>query len=95
VPVYAIAQLTIEDRDTYDRYAARFGEVLGRHTGRLLAADEDPEVLEGEWGHDKVVVIEFPDEPSLRAWATSDAYLEISRDRVAATSGPVLLVHGL
>ena len=44
---------------------------------------------------DKVVIIAFPDQDMFSAWANSPEYREISRDRVAATEGPVLLVHGL
>ena len=58
---YVLAQLTIHDRARYDRYAARFMDVLRHFDGRLLAADESPEVLEGAWPHQKVVLIEFKD----------------------------------
>src|SRR5688500_14750810 len=51
--VYALAQLTIHDRDRYQRYAARFLPILHAHGGRLLAADDHPEVLEGAWDHER------------------------------------------
>ena len=69
--------------------------VLLRYGGRLLAADERPALVEGQWAGDKVVIIAFPDQDRFSAWANSPEYREISRDRVAATEGPVLLVHGL
>jgi uncharacterized protein (DUF1330 family) len=47
VTVYAIAQVRFTDRAAYDRYQARFMEVLRRHPGTLLAADESPRVVEG------------------------------------------------
>jgi uncharacterized protein (DUF1330 family) len=37
--VYAIAQLTITDRTAYDRYQARFMDVMKRFRGRLLAGE--------------------------------------------------------
>jgi hypothetical protein len=33
----------------YDRYVAAFMPVLRKYGGRLLAADERPEVVEGQW----------------------------------------------
>ena len=60
--VYAIAQLRFTDRDAYDRYQAAFMEVFERYSGRLLAADEAPHVVEGRWDRDKVVLMAFPDE---------------------------------
>lgn len=92
--VYALAQLSFTDRAAYDRYQARFMEVFQHFKGRVLAADEAPAVLEGEWPHQKVVLLSFPDEAALRDWAESDAYREISKDRVAGAKGPILMVRG-
>jgi uncharacterized protein (DUF1330 family) len=95
VTVYALAQISITDRETYNRYQARFMAVLKPFGGRLLAADESPTVLEGQWNHEKVVLIAFEDEASLQAWARSPAYEDIARDRKAGSNGVVLLVKGL
>jgi uncharacterized protein (DUF1330 family) len=92
--VYAIAQLTITDRATYDRYQARFMGVMKKFKGRVLAADEDPLVVEGSWDREKVVLLEFPDEPSFREWAESPEYLEIAKDRKAGSDAVILLVTG-
>jgi uncharacterized protein (DUF1330 family) len=37
----------------------------------------------------------FPDRDTFTTWATSAEYHEISKDRIAATDGVVLLVRGL
>ena len=95
MPVYAIAQLTIHDRAVYDRYAARFRSMFGRFRGRLLAADEGPQVVEGSWDRQKVVLFEFPDEGAFREWFDSPDYREIVKDRHASSDGVVLLVQGM
>ena len=92
--VYALAQLSFTERAAYDRYQARFMEVFTRFRGRVLAADEAPEVLEGVWPHEKVVLLSFPDEAALREWSQSDAYREIAKDRIAGATGPILMVRG-
>lgn len=92
---YVLAQLTIHDRARYDRYAARFLDVLRPFRGRLLSADESPEVLEGEWDHEKVVLIEFESRDEAVHWAESPAYREIAADREAATVASVLLLSGV
>ena len=89
--VYAIAQLKMTDRAANDRYQARFFDVFRKYNGRLLAADEQPRVLEGPWPFDKLVMMSFPDEAAFRAWSDSPEYLEISRDRKAGADGIVLL----
>ena len=93
--VYALAQLRIHDRESYNRYQARFMPVLQKYNGRLLAADESPRVLEGEWwDRNKVVLMEFADKDAFRAWATSPEYTEIAQDRKAGADAVVLLITG-
>jgi len=93
--VYAIAQLKITDRTAYDRYQAKFMGVMKGYQGRVLAADERPKVIEGEWERDKVVLLSFPDEVAFREWAESPEYQEIAKDRKAGAEAVVLLVKGI
>ncbi|BBY79264.1 DUF1330 domain-containing protein [Mycolicibacterium pulveris] len=93
--VYAIAQLKFTDRHAYDRYQARFMEVFQRHAGTLLAADDAPQVVEGQSDREKVVLMSFPDEASFRKWAESPEYQEISKDRRAGADTVVQLVKGI
>src|SRR5712675_745416 len=92
--VYAIVQLKMIDRAAYDRYQARFFDVFKKFSGRLLAVDENPDVLEGAWDRDKVVLMSFPDEAAFHAWANSPEYLEIAKDRKAGAQAIVLLAKG-
>ncbi len=93
--VYAIAQLRFTDRAAYHRYQAKFMEVFRRHPGTLLAADESPQVVEGQWDREKVVLMSFPDEAAFRGWAQSPEYQDISKDRLAGADTVVLLAKGL
>ena len=69
--------------------------ILIKHGGRLLAADEHPEVTEGRWDGDKIVLMAFPDRETFTAWVTSPEYQEISKDRLAAAETTGILVRGL
>lgn len=92
---YVIAQISIHDRARYDRYAAGFMEVLIQHGGRLLVADEAPEVLQGEWDREKLIVMAFPDRETAVRWSASPEYQAISTDRLASTDGVALLAGGV
>lgn len=93
--VYVIAELKFIDRAAYDRYQSRFMGVFRKFDGKLLAADESPVVVEGEWRRDKVVLLSFPDVDSLDRWANSPEYQEILVDRKAGADAIVLTVRGL
>jgi uncharacterized protein (DUF1330 family) len=95
VTAYVLAQLTIHDRARYDRYAAQFMGVLSGFEGRLLAADESPGVMEGDWPHQKVVLIEFKDREEAMRWASSPEYRKIAVDREGSTVATVLMVTGV
>lgn len=92
--VYAIVQLKIHDRPTYERYMSRFMPVFEKFSGTVLVADDNPKILEGKWDANRVVLMSFPDKKAFFAWAGSPEYQEIAKDRIAATEGVVLLAEG-
>ncbi len=93
--VYVVAQLSFTDEARYRLYKARFPEAFAGHGGRVLAADEAPKVLEGDWPHDKLVMLAFDDEPAARGFLESPLYREISIDRDAGAKTTAVLVQGL
>jgi uncharacterized protein (DUF1330 family) len=93
--VYIIAQLKFTRRELYDRYQSRFADVFRKFKGRVLVADEHPVVQEGDWGRDKVVILEFPDAAAAQEFQTSPEYQEIAIDRKAGADAIVLTVRGL
>jgi len=93
--VYAIAMFSITDRAVYGRYQAQFMGVMSRYKGKVLAADEHPVVVEGNWDRDKVVMLSFANEADFREFMDSPEYQEISKDRRAAANGFVVLVRGI
>ena len=94
MPVFIVAQLKFRDRERYNRYQARFFDVFRKFDGRLVAAAENPQVLEGEQGPDKIVVLEFPNETSAQAFHNSPEYAEIAVDRKAGADALVLQFKG-
>lgn len=93
--VYIVATITIHDRERYARYGDGFMEIFRRHRGKLLAVDESPEVLEGEWPCTRTVIIEFPDAAAAREWYASADYQALAQHRFAASIADIALVRGL
>ena len=93
--VYIVARITINDRERYARYEAGFLEIFAAHAGRLLAVDDNPEVLEGEWACTRTVIAEFPDREAALAWYRSDDYQSLAEHRFAASDGEIALLAGL
>ena len=92
--VYVIAQLKFTRRELYNRYQSRFPDVFRKFKGKVLVADEHPIVTEGDWGRDKVVILEFPDDAAAQEFQTSPEYQEIAVDRKAGADAIVMTVRG-
>lgn len=93
--VYIISQITIHNRAEYDKYSDQFMDVFTQFNGKMLSADFEPKVWAGEWKADRSVLIEFPDEKSATAWATSEAYAKIAKHRDAGATLNSILVQGV
>lgn len=91
---YFVARILIHDEAEYDRYLDRCDEVFARCNGRYLAVDRSPIPLEGTSEDGRMVIIEFPDEPSFRLWYDSPEYQEILAHRLAGAHCTSVLVRG-
>jgi len=92
--VYTLALLTIHDRDGFAAYERGFMETFTPHGGAILAVDENPQVLEGQWPHTRTVILSFPDQAAFDAWYHSDAYQAVAAHRFKASAGAVVVVKG-
>lgn len=91
---YLVAQITIHDREAYGRYQAAFMPVLQQYCGRLLAADEGAEVLEGDWPFDKLILMAFDDAAAVQTWFESPEYQAISVDRKLGSKAVAVSITG-
>ena len=95
MPVYVVAELTIEDRAEYARYEAGFMAIFQQYRGEVLAVDEQPSVLEGDWKHTRTVLLRFPDRAEAERWYRSPEYQAIAQHRWKASRANVALLEGL
>ena len=92
--VYVIVQGKIEDRGMLDQYVAKVMPTIGSHQGRVVAFDEEPEVVEGSIEHPRTVILEFPSMTPFRAWYDSPEYQEILPLRLKSTPGTLIVARG-
>lgn len=93
--IYLVAQINIEDRDTYARYEAGFMEIFDRYDGELLAVDQAVTELEGSWDYTRTVILRFPDEAAARSWYDSAEYQALAQHRFAASAANLAIVQGV
>lgn len=75
-------------------YLDRIDATLAPFNGRFLVHGGPVEQLEGEWPG-TIVIIEFPDVATARAWYDSPAYQEIKPLRARNMPGDLIIVAGV
>jgi uncharacterized protein (DUF1330 family) len=90
-----VDQLEVTDPDTMKKYSAGIGATLAQYGGKPLVRGGDFEVLEGDYQPRRLVVLEFADMATLKAWYDSPEYAEIKALRHSASRGNMVAVEGL
>ncbi len=93
--VYVIAQLRIEDRDLLDQYVKKVIPSLKVGGGRIIAFDENPEIIEGSADFPRTVIIRFENTERFHTWYNSDAYQSIIQSRLDSAPGNLTLIRGI
>jgi len=92
MPTFALAHLrNVVMGPEIVEYIGRIDATLAPFGGRYRVHGDPPEVLEGRWSGD-LVIIEFPDRARARAWYASAAYREILPLRTGNAEGEVILI---
>ena len=95
MPVYAIAQGRINNREQFDKYVAAATPTLAAHNALVLAVDETPDVIEGETPYPRSVILEFQSAEAFYAWYNSPEYTAARKHRETASTGTFILLQGL
>ena len=94
MPAYIISDLILHDTPARDVYRSRAAAAIAQYGGRYLARGGSIEVLEGSWDPRAIVVVEFPDMATARAWYASPEYARALEVRDEALSRNLILVDG-
>jgi uncharacterized protein (DUF1330 family) len=88
-----IAQINVQNKETYQRYIDKFYKVFKKYNGRIISVDDEPKQVEGEKLFCRVVVIRFPDESEFKKWYNSLEYQEIAELRWNSSDANIVLVE--
>jgi len=85
MPAYVIADVKVSDPERYKQYMALSPAAIEAAGGRFLVRGGAHEVFEGNWQPSRLVMAEFPDLASARAFYDSVQYREARARRAGAT----------
>jgi len=86
---YLIANVIITNPERYERYKAHseFG-------GRYLVRGGNLEMVEGDLGLQRFVILEFPSLEQAKKFYHSPEYQKVAEDRMASATSHIALVEG-
>ena len=93
--VYAIALISIADRNGYDHYQQGFMAIFDKYQGKLLSVEEAPYIKEGEWPYTSTVLLEFPSIEEFDRWYDSDEYQFLAKHKFGASLASIAVIKGL
>jgi uncharacterized protein (DUF1330 family) len=96
MPAYVISDVSLKD-DTVavTAYRTRAADSIARYGGRYIVRGGSLEALEGNWLPRMLIVVEFPDIATARAWYKSPEYAQALTFRDKALTRNLLLLDGV
>lgn len=92
---YLIADVNVENADTYAEYRRQVLPLIERHGGKFIVRGGANETLEGDWRPARLVIIEFPNMAVLKQWYGSPECKKLIDLRQDASSGSLVAVEGV
>ena len=93
MPGYVIANYTINDPETFEKYPPAVGATLAQYGGKLLVADRRVKTVEGS-PHSVIVVVEFESVEAAQRWYDSPENTAVRGLRISSTSGWLAIANG-
>jgi len=93
---YVIVDTKITDADAYEGYKALARPLVEKHGGIYRARGGEMDVVETQlWAPTRIVLLEFPDMASARAFINSDEYAPIKAIRHANAESTTVIFEGV
>ena len=95
-PYYFVASHKVLNRSTLnDVYVPKAVACLDKFDVEILAVNETTEVIEGQTGHDRLVILRFPNRDEAMRWYNSPEYQSMIHLRLDSVEGTLILAEGL
>jgi uncharacterized protein (DUF1330 family) len=91
---YVVVQETVKDEAMFAEYRNQVVATLKDFGGTFVVRGGTLTVVEGEWPHPRLVIIEFPSRAAAEGWYSSPSYQKILPLRLNSAAGNFVIVDG-
>ncbi len=92
---YVIVEIEVTDPQLYEEYRRQVPPSIEKYGGRFVARGGRAERLEGDWDPKRIVVLEFRDLATAKAWYESAEYAGPKNIRQQSSRARMIAVEGL
>ncbi|MBL29461.1 MAG: D-fructose-6-phosphate amidotransferase [Rhodospirillaceae bacterium] len=92
---YIIAEVNVTDPDKFEKYRAQVPDVIRQYNGKYIVRGGRTEKLEGDAPIHRMVMLEFTDMDSAKAFWHSAEYAPLKALRQEASDSEIMIVEGL
>tara|TARA_R110002020_G_scaffold343680_2_gene558012 strand:+ start:181 stop:465 length:285 start_codon:yes stop_codon:yes gene_type:complete len=93
MPAFVIVEVDIIDPEKYNDYKQLTPATVSAFGGKFVLRGNPVTVLEGEWEHERLVMLQFPTKEKAEAWYNSEGYQHAKSVRAGAAKAKFLLVE--
>jgi uncharacterized protein (DUF1330 family) len=90
---FVIAAETIKDESMFSEYRKAVPATLEAFGGKFIVRGANMKLLEGEWPHPRLVIIDFPSREAAEGWYGSPEYQKIIGLRHTSSAGNLIIVE--
>ena len=91
---FVISAETPKDKSMVSEYRKAVPATLEAFGGKFIVRGGNLKLLEGEWQHPRLVIIEFPSREAAEGWYRSPEYQKIIGLRLSSTVTNLIIVEG-
>lgn len=93
MPAFVIVEVDITDPEKYNAYKELTPATVLAYGGKFVLRGQPVTVLEGEWNHERLVMLQFPTKEKATAWYSSEGYQYAKSVRSGAAKANFLLIE--
>ena len=94
MPAYVIVELEVTEPVEYEEYKRAAGAIVEKYGGKYIVRGGPCETLEGDWNAKRIVVLQFDNADSAKAWLHSAEYAEPRKVRHRTAKTRMILAEG-
>lgn len=91
---YLVLDFAVLDLPGFMAYVEGVPAFIAKHGGRYIVRGVEPQVMEGDWSPERVVILEFPSSEHARAFLDDPDFQSLKAVRERTTVSKLILVEG-